>query len=83
MLVEVAASRIEICLQPAPELEGCWCLLRQISEVCALQQDLLLHSVGMQHILNTWLESPQTTLGTVRAQTQLRKVKKIKKENFF
>lgn len=40
LLVEVAASSAAVCLQPIPELEGCWCPLRLISEGSALQKGL-------------------------------------------
>lgn len=85
MLVEVAASRTEVLLQPSPELEGCWCLLRQISEGCALQRGLGSSSVfhgdaaHLEHVVGVTTDNT----GHCQGQDLLRKAEKIKKGNFF
>lgn len=79
MLVEAAASRTEVCLQPAPELEGCWCLLGQISEGCALQEGLGSSSVfhGVTEHLEHMAGVTTDSTGYCQGQDLLREVKKI------
>ena len=81
MLVEVAASSTVVCLQPPPELGGCWCPLRLISEGSALQKGLGFsvvfcgNAVCLEHVVGVTVNSTSRNM-CYQGQDLLRRAKR-------